>query len=84
MPGAVTGALDGDPEADGARVVDGRDDVVDGLGEGDRGGPLIDGEVPGAARLVVAGVPGKAEDVGGGCGACGASGVDELRHVCVS
>ena len=81
VPGAVAGALHGDPEADGARVVDGRDDVVDGLGEGDRGGPLVDGEVPGAARLVVAGVPGEAEDVGGGCGACGASGVDELRHV---
>ena len=59
MAGAVAGALHRDPEADGARMVDGRDDVVDGRGEGDRGGPLVDGEVPGAARLVVAGVPGK-------------------------
>ena len=84
VAGAVAGALHGDPKADGARVVDGRDDVVDGLGERDRGGALVDCEVPGAARVVVAGVAREAEDVGRGCGADCASGVDELWHVCVS
>ena len=61
---AVTRALDGDAEPDGPRVVDGRDDVVDGLGKGDRRGPLVDSEVPGASRLVPAGIPGEGEDRG--------------------
>ena len=67
--GAVARSLDGDTQADSAGVVDGGDHVVDGLGERDRGGPLVDGEVPGAASVVPARLAGEDEQVGGGCGA---------------
>ncbi len=74
----VPRALDGDPEPDRAGVVDGCHDVVDGLGKRDDRGALVDGEVPGAPRVVPAGIGREDEDVGRGGGAQGASGVGEL------
>ena len=56
-----------DPQPERAGVVDGRDDVVDGLGERDGGGALVDGEVPRAASLVPAGLAREDEHVRG-CG----------------
>ena len=51
--GAVAGALRRDAQAALAGEVDDRDDVGGVGGEGDGGGPLVDREVPGAAREVV-------------------------------
>ncbi len=62
--GVVAGALDADPQARLAGERDGGLDVG-GIGrDGDRGGMLVDGEVPGEASLVPAGVGGP-EDVPG-------------------
>ena len=80
--GAVARALDRDAKPEGARVVDGRDDVVDGLRQRDHGGALVDGEVPGLAGGIPARVARKDEDVRGGFAAGRGSGVDELCHAC--
>ena len=52
--GVVAGALRGDAKPALAGEVDRRDHVVGGLGVDDRGGPLVDGEVPRLAGLVPA------------------------------
>ena len=51
-PGAVAGSLDGDTQAELARVVDRGDDVVDGLGQRDRRRALVDGEVHAVSCLI--------------------------------
>ena len=52
----MAAALGGDPQAALRGEPDDRDDVVDGLRERDRGGPLVDGEIPREASLVVAAI----------------------------
>ena len=59
--GVVAGALGGDAQAALAGELDDGDDVVGGRGDGDRGGALVDGEVPGLAGLVPVGVAGGAD-----------------------
>jgi hypothetical protein len=56
--GGVAGALGGDAQAALAGEVDDGDDVGHGLGLGDGGRTLVDGEVPGLPRLVPTGVAG--------------------------
>ena len=57
----VSRSLRCDPEPLFARPVHDLDDVVEVLGDRDRGGPLVDGQVPGQAGLVPARVAGKDE-----------------------
>ena len=56
--GGMAGALGGDAQAALAGEVDDGDDVGDGLGLGDGGRALVDGEVPRLPRLVPTGVAG--------------------------
>ena len=54
----MTGALRGDPQAVLAGEADDVHDVVRRGGQRDRGGMLVDGQVPGLAGVVPAGVAG--------------------------
>jgi hypothetical protein len=54
--GAVAGALRGDPDPVGAGVPDRLGHVGGRPGLHDNGGPLVDGQVPRLARLVIAGL----------------------------
>ena len=54
--GAVAGALRGDPHAVGAGVPNRLDHVGGRPGDHDNGGPLVHGQVPRLARLVIAGL----------------------------
>ncbi len=57
--GVVTRALAGDAQPALAGVADDSHDVPGGPGEGDGGGPLVDGQVPGPAGVVEGGVGGE-------------------------
>src|SRR5207244_10623210 len=63
--GVVAGALRGDPQALALGVEDGGDDLVGVARHGDGSGALVDREVPGWTRLVVAGVAGTHDLEGG-------------------
>ena len=58
----MAGALGGDAQAARGRVADDVDDVLLGLGQGDGGGALIDGEVPRHPCVVPMGIAGEHED----------------------
>ena len=60
----MAGALDADPEAVVAGEADGAGDVGRVVGDRDGGRMLVDGQVPGEACLVPAGVPGSMEIAG--------------------
>ncbi len=57
----MAGALRRDPQTDAAGGPDHGGDVVGVAGQGDRGGPLVDGDVPRHPRLVVPGVAGEVD-----------------------
>ena len=60
----MTGALGGDPQVALAGELDRGGDVLRRLGKGNRGRPLIDGEVPRSPRFVKALLPGEHELAG--------------------
>ena len=60
--GVVAGALRRDAKPFGARERDDGRDVLGGLGHRDRGGPLVDAQVPGQTSLVPVRVA-RADDV---------------------
>ena len=77
-PGVVAGALRGDLEAVRRGRTDHVADLVGVDGEGDGGGPLVDGDVPRHPRGVVPGVAGQLDADGGvtteGVGSAGGRG----------
>ena len=81
---AVPRPLHRDVQADEPRVLDDRDDVLDGLGERDGCRSLVDCEVPRPSRVVPARVPGEEQDVRGGRGAGRVAGVEKVSHTSIS
>jgi len=57
-PRVVAGALRGDPQAAGAGEADDAGDVIRRPGQGDGGGVLVHGQVPGLAGIIPAGIAG--------------------------